>query len=89
MVIELVYNRKQLCLLHQSWKEQATALEERNYTTIVYFPFLFSVYTYPMIVHTSRLYAYDDSLAIIHTGTVKSWTSLERKINQDMVPMII
>ena len=82
MIIELVYNRSFTLNNGRGKKSRLRRLKNGLPQGCVLAPLLFNIYFNDLPPTTSKLYAYADDLAMVHSAA--EWSSLERTLNQDM-----
>ena len=85
MTMELVYNRSFTLTIGRGGKSRLRRLKNGVPQGSVLAPHLFKIYINDLLPTSSKLYAYADDLAIVHSAT--KWTSLEKTLNQDMATL--
>ena len=82
MMMKLIYNGSFTLTNGRGGKSRLRRLKNGVPLGSVLAPLLFNIYINDLPPTTSKLYAYADDLAIVHSAA--EWFSLEKTLNQDM-----
>ena len=85
MMMELIYNRSFTLNNGKEKKSRLRRLKNGAPQGSVLAPLLFNIYINDLPPATSKLYAYADDLAIVHSAA--EWSSLEKKIHKMGMPL--